>query len=397
MISLAEALALYPLHVRPLRTQPTPLQAALGHVLRAPAQARCDLPRFSQSALDGYVLTNDDAASPGTLIITDTIAAGDTGELKPLQNGECQRILTGARVPPNAGAVIGQENTTVADGRMTFSEALRPGANIRWQGEELRENTTIGKTGQRLTPGHLASLSAAGISEVMVTRMPRIRVLVSGDEVKTAGTPLLDGQIWDANGPLALAWLHAQGYEAELRYISDSREAVADALNAALEEVDLIITTGGVSVGDKDYIIPVAESLGVARVFWKVAQKPGKPLYFAQRGDRTLIGLPGNPGAVLIGLTLHVRAVLDVMEGAATPGAAFFPAALMHEVKADAKRDCLHRMRLAFSEEGHAQLQPLPHQDSHMLSNLASADVLVHLPAQALSHAKGSVVRWTRL
>ncbi|MES2491063.1 MAG: molybdopterin molybdotransferase MoeA [Pseudomonadota bacterium] len=397
MISLSEALALYPLHVRPLRTQATPLQSALGHVLRAPTQARCDLPRFSQSALDGYVLTNDDAATPCTLIITDSIAAGDTGELRPLQNGECQRILTGARVPPNAGAVIGQEHTQVSDGRMTFNEALKPGANIRWQGEELRENTIIGKTGQRLTPGHLASLSAAGIDQVSVTRTPRIRVLVSGDEVKTAGTPLLDGQIWDANGPLTLAWLHSQGYEADLRYIGDTREAVSEAISAALDEADLTITTGGVSVGDKDYIIPVAESLGVERVFWKVAQKPGKPLYFGQRGDRTLIGLPGNPGAVLIGLALHVRKVLDVMEGAAIPGAVFFSGVLSHEVKGDAKRDCLHRMRLEIGDDGRTQLQPLPNQDSHMLSNLANADVLVHLPAQAQAHAAGSIVKWTRL
>jgi molybdopterin molybdotransferase len=397
MISLAEALALYSQHVRPLRTQATPLQSALGHVLRAPTQARCDLPRFSQSALDGYVLTNDDAATPSTLIITDSIAAGDTGELKPLQKGECQRILTGARVPPNAGAVIGQERTRVADGRMTFTEAFAPGANIRWQGEELREHTTLGKTGQRITPGHLASLAAAGVDQLSVSRMPRIRVLVSGDEVKPAGTPLQDGQIWDANGPLALAWLHTQGYEAELRYIGDTREAVGAALSEALDEVDLIITTGGVSVGDKDYIMPVAESLGVQRVFWQVAQKPGKPLYFGQRGDRSLIGLPGNPGAVLVGLTLHVRSVLDVMEGAATPGATFFNGTLTREVKGDVKRDCLHRMHLEFADDGRAQLQPLPHQDSHMLSNLANADVLVHLPAQAQAHAAGSIVRWTRL
>ncbi|PTU33174.1 molybdopterin molybdotransferase MoeA [Stenotrophobium rhamnosiphilum] len=397
MISLAEALALYPLHVRPLRTQAAPLQAALGHVLRAPTQARCDLPRFSQSALDGYVLTNEDAAAPCTLTITDSIAAGDTGELRPLQNGECQRILTGARVPPNAGVVVAQERVSVVGDQMTLKEAMKPGANIRWQGEELREHSTIGKTGQRITPGHLASLSAAGIDQVTVTRMPRIRVLVSGDEVKPAGTPLLDGQIWDANGPLALTWLRSQGYEAELRYIGDTREAVSEALSAALDEADLVISTGGVSVGDKDYIIPVAESLGVERVFWQVAQKPGKPLYFGQRGDRTLLGLPGNPGAVLIGLTLHVRAVLDILEGAAKPGAAFFSGVLAQEVKGDAKRDCLHRMRLDISDDGRAQLQPLPHQDSHMLSNLANADVLAHLPAQSQPHAAGSIVKWTRL
>lgn len=397
MISLAEALALYPQHVRPLRTQAVPLQAALGHVLRAPAQARCDLPRFSQSALDGYVLTGADAATPCTLAITGQIAAGDTGELRPLQPGECQRILTGARVPPNAGAVVAQERVSVADGRMTLSAALAPGANIRWQGEELREHATLGKTGQRLTPGHLAALAAAGIADVVVTRMPRIRVLVSGDEVQPAGTPLLDGQIWDANGPLVLAWLRAQGYDAELRYLGDSREAVAAALEAALTETDLVITTGGVSVGDKDYIIPVAESLKVSRVFWKVAQKPGKPIYFGQRGDRSLLGLPGNPGAVLIGLTLHVRCVLDAMEGAGTPGAVFSHGVLQQDVKADATRDCLHRMRLEIGDDGRALLQPLAHQDSHMLSNLASADVLVHLPAQTQAHAAGSIVRWTRL
>ena len=397
MISLAEALALYPMHVRPLRMQAVPLQSALGHVLRAPVQARCDLPRFSQSALDGYVMTVEDAAAPGRLAITASIAAGDSSELRALPRGECQRILTGARVPPNAGAVIAQERVELAEGHIRFSEPLKPGANIRWQGEELREQATLGKTGQRLTPGHLAALAAAGAAEVVVTRMPRIRVLVSGDEVKAAGTALQDGQIWDANGPLALAWLHAQGYEAELRYIGDSREAVAAALQNAFDEADLIVTTGGVSVGDKDYIIPVAEQLGAQRVFWQVAQKPGKPMYFAQHGDRSLIGLPGNPGAVLVGLALHLRCVLDVMEGAATPGAAFFPGELAQEVRGDGKRDCLHRMRLEIGGDGRVLLQPLPHQDSHMLSNLASADVLVHLPAQSQAHAAGSVVRWTRL
>ena len=435
MISLTEALALYPLRVRPLRTQAVPLQEALGHVLRAPVQARCDLPRFSQSALDGYVLTDEDAAAPCTLDITDSIAAGDSGELRPLTAGTCQRILTGARVPPQAGAVVAQERVHVADGRMTLSEPLKPGANIRWQGEELRERATLGKTGQRLTPGHLAALAAAGIDTVTVSRAPRIRVLVSGDEVRPAGTPLQAGQIWDANGPLVLAWLRAQGYTAELRYLGDHREAVSDALSAALGEVDLVITTGGVSVGDKDYILPVAESLGVERVFWQVAQKPGKPLYFglwsgalrmprapdredqpriAGPGDQTraavasgaaapkvldsvLLGLPGNPGAVLIGLALHLRAVLDVMEGAGAPGARFSHATLAAAVKADARRDCLQRMRLLIDEQGHARVQPLPHQDSHMLSNLADADVLVHLPAQAEPYASGAVVRWTAL
>lgn len=398
MISLSEALAAYPREIKTLPAETIALSAALNQVLTASALARCDLPRFSQSALDGYVLTNDDAArAPCTLKITGSIAAGDGHTLRPLVNGECQRILTGARVPPNAGAVVAQERVTVADGAMTLSDALKPGANIRWQGEELREGAKLGDTGQRLTPGLIAALAMAGADRITVTRTPRIVVLVSGDEVKPLGTSLAEGQIWDSNGPLVLAWLQARGYTAVARHLPDTRAEVERSLQSALNEADLVITTGGVSVGDKDYILPVAEQLGVRRVFWQVAQKPGKPIYFGLRNQSVLMGLPGNPGAVLIGLTLHVRAVLDALEGATTAGAHFSHGALNKEVKADAKRDCLHRMRLQISDDGRALLHPLPHQDSHMLSNLASADVLVHLPAQAHAHATGSIVRWTLL
>lgn len=398
MISLSEALAAYPREIKALPTESIALNAALHRVLREPAHARCDLPRFSQSALDGYVLTNQDAAcAPSTLKITDSIAAGDGHVLRPLVDGECQRILTGARVPPDAGAVVAQERVSVADGVVTVSEPLKVGANIRWQGEELRKGAALGAAGQRLTPGLIAALAMAGVDEVDVTRAPRIVVLVSGDEIKPLGTPLAEGQIWDSNGPLVLAWLQARGYAAVACHLPDTRAEVECSLQHALSEADLVITTGGVSVGDKDYILPVAEQLGVRRVFWQVAQKPGKPIYFGVRDHSILLGLPGNPGAVLIGLALHVRMALDLMAGAATPGARFSHGALVKEVKADARRDCLHRMRLEMSDEGRALLHPLPHQDSHMLSNLASADVLVRLPAQTQAHVAGSIVRWTPL
>lgn len=398
MISLGEALAAYPREIQSLSVEPIALSAALHRVLREPARARCDLPRFSQSALDGYVLTNDDAArAPCTLKITDSIAAGDTHTLRPLVNGECQRILTGARVPPNAGAVVAQERVNVVAGEMTLSESLKPGANIRWQGEELREGATLGVAGQRLTPGHIAALAMAGIAQVKVTRAPRVLVLVSGDEVKPLGTPLAEGQIWDSNGPLVLAWLQARGYAATARHLPDTRAEVEYSLQNALNEADLVITTGGVSVGDKDYILPVAEHLGVRRVFWQVAQKPGKPLYFGLRDSTALIGLPGNPGAVLIGLTLHVRAILDQMQAVAPAGAEFSVGVLTAPAKADAKRDCLLRMRLEITANGQAELHPLPYQDSHMMSNLAAANVLVHLPAQAQPYAAGALLRWTPL
>lgn len=437
MIPLSEALAAYPCEIQPLSAEPIALDAALHRVLREPALAQCDLPRFSQSALDGYVLTNEDAARAScTLKITGSIAAGDGHALRPLVNGECQRILTGARVPPNAGAVVAQERVTVADGSMTLSEPLNPGANIRWRGEELREGATLGTAGQRLNPGLIAALAMAGANRIRVTRTPRIVVLVSGDEVKPLGTALTDGQIWDSNGPLVLAWLQARGYAAVARHLPDTRAEVERALHSALNEADLVITTGGVSVGDKDYILPVAEQLGVRRVFWQVAQKPGKPIYFGLRsaasrallaadpnarprmagpGDPTtqevspgmaernsaqttvLMGLPGNPGAVLIGLTLHVRAVLDQLEHAQPAGATWRAGVLASAVKADSKRDCLLRMRMDIDDSGLVRLHPLPHQDSHMMSNLSSADVLVWAPARNHAYPQNETLHWTWL
>ena len=398
MISLSEALAAYPREIQALPTETIALGTALHRVLRAPAFARCDLPRFSQSALDGYVLTNEDATrTPCTLKITDNIAAGDSHALRPLVHGECQRILTGARVPPNAGAVVAQERVTVADGAMTLSEPLKPGANIRWQGEELREGATLGVAGQRLTPGQIASLAAAGINEISVSRTPRILVLVSGDEIKPLGTPLSEGQIWDSNGPLVLAWLQAHGYNAVARHLPDARAEVERSLQSALNEADLVITTGGVSVGDKDYILPVAEQLGVRRVFWQVAQKPGKPIYFGVHERTVLLGLPGNPGAVLIGLTLHVRAALDQLEQAQPAGVTWRAGQLAISVKADSKRDCLLRMRMEIDASGAAKLQPLPHQDSHMMSNLSRADVLVWAPARDQAYQQNEVLSWTFL
>ncbi|HWU68506.1 MAG TPA: molybdopterin molybdotransferase MoeA [Stenotrophobium sp.] len=398
MIPLAEALATYPAQLRPLPAERIPLQQALYRVLRADVLAACDLPRHSQSALDGYVLTAADAArAPCRLRIAGTLAAGDTAALTPLVDGECRRIYTGARVPPNAGAVVAQERVSIADGHIGLRESLKPGANIRMQGEEMRAGSPVARSGQRLTPGLIAALAAAGAAQVQVTRAPRIRLLVSGDELRPLGTSLADGQIWDSNGPLVLSWLAAHGYAAQAQHLPDERVDVERMLDAALTQCDLVITTGGVSVGDRDYIIPSAEKLGVRRVFWRVAQKPGKPLYFGLREGAAILGLPGNPAAVLIGLVLHVSAALDVLAGADSVGASFHPGTLAAPVRGAAQRDSLLRMRLEYAADGRAMLHPLPHQDSHMLSNLNRADVLAHVPAQDRIHAAGEILGWTLL
>lgn len=427
MISVDAALAAYR-QLAPLPVETLAVTAALHRVLAADALATWDLPRHSQSALDGYVLCAEDAAQPGSpLVVAGTVAAGDILAIPPLSPGVAQRIFTGARVPPNASpsnaVVVAQERCQRSGEAVSLQAALKPGANIRWQGEEARAGSVVARSGQRLSPGLIASLVSAGVAEVQLRCAPRITVLVSGDELKPAGSALADGQIWDSNGPLVLAWLQQQGYAATQHYLPDTLAATRAAIAAALATSDVVITTGGVSVGDKDFIIPAAESLGVQRQFWQVAQKPGKPLYFGlsplaptptlprftgegeapgacwagEGSSVALLGLPGNPGAVLVGLALHVRLLLEVLQGQQPPGAAFAPGQLVHAVKADAQRERLLRMQLAFSPSGQALLQPLPYQDSHMLTNLDTATVLVRVPAREQAFVAGDVLQWMRL
>ena len=428
MLPLAEALAAYARELQPLPVVNLPLQQALHRVLRQPLHAKTDLPRHSQSALDGYVLTTEDAAAaPISLRIADSIAAGDTRTLRPLVRGQVQRILTGARVPPNAGAVVAQERVTVANGHVSISKPLEAGANIRWQGEEKQAGAVLAEAGLRLNAGHIAAAAIGGHAELPVTRAPRIHVLVTGDELREPGSALEDGQIWDSNGPLVLSWLAAQGYHATGERVADTPEATRAALERALHGNDLIITTGGVSVGDRDYILPCAEQLGVRRVFWEVAQKPGKPLYFGiknkisspliplpQVGERNLpppppegggrgeglrtsalLGIPGNPAAVLVCLALHARSLLATLEGGAAP--AWQHGVLAQPVKSDAQRDRLVRMHGVCGSDGRVMLSDLPHQDSHMLSNLLTANALAHLPSRPQGYAAGELVRWMAL
>jgi molybdopterin molybdotransferase len=261
----------------------------------------------------------------------------------------------------------------------------------------LRRGAPLAPRGLRLMAGHLGALAAAGVRGVRVHRAPRIAVLVTGDEVVARGAADRLGEVPDANGPLVTAWLAARGCPgARLEYVPDSAAATRRALARALERSDLVVTTGGVSVGDHDHIPSAAESLGARRLFWKVAQKPGKPLYAARGGRALLLGLPGNPAAVLVNLVVYVRRALDVLEGLATPGPVARIGVLEAGVEAEAGRDRWLRMGLRYDERGGPQLARLPRQGSHMLSNLVGAQALAWIPAGCTLPA-GSVVRWFEL
>ncbi len=385
--------------IAPLPPVRLSLSAALNRVSAEKLSAQCDLPLFDQSAMDGYALRAADVVEPPTrLPLAQTVAAGPHSVIPELPKGHACRIYTGGLIPLGADAVVRQE-WAQSDGASVVIERETPaGQDLRRQGEELRRGAHLMDSGQRLNPGHLAMLAMAGVAQLAVTRAPKITVLISGDEIVDAGRALSPGEVYNANGPLIAAWMAQAGYPIlKMAHIADDEAAVSQALAEAFESSDLVLTTGGVSVGDRDLIAPEAEKLGAEKIFWKVAQKPGKPLYVAKKGLCLLMGLPGNPASVLVNLAVFVRRALDVMEGLQAIGPAQRSGVLSESVARDGSRECWVRVRTQISEEGVMQLLPQSHQASHMLSNLAQANALVRVAAGEKPLAAGSLVQWVSL
>lgn len=386
--------------VAPLPVETVPVAQALCRVTARQVVSACDLPPFDQSAMDGYAVNTADVREPPTrLPLAATVAAGPHAQdrLPVLARGAACRIYTGGLIPRGADAVVRQE-WTARDGDVVVIQRPTPaGQDIRRQGEELETGTPLIEAGRRLNAGHIAMLAMSGVAQVPVRRAPRIVVLVSGDEIVDAGQPLQPGEVYNANGPQIAAWLARAGYPApRVEPVPDREAAVSDALARAFAWADLVLTTGGVSVGDRDLIAPEAEKLGAERIFWKVAQKPGKPLYVAKKGACLLIGLPGNPASVLVNLAVFVRRALDRLEGLAEPGPVFLPGRLSRATKADDERETWLRVHTRLEPDGMV-LHPQAHQASHMLSNLAVADALAWLPLSAEPLAAGTAVRWLSL
>ena len=394
LLPIEETFALYRESVVALPAHRLPLELALGAVLATDVAARIALPRFTQSSMDGFAVRAADGMAPRTLV--GTSAAGEPARVA-VGPGEAVRILTGGVLPDGADAVARQEIVQRTGDGIALKQAVRHGEAVRHEGEELAAGQVIATAGQRVTAGLIAAMAMAGVDSVQVYRRPRVAVLVTGDEVVRVGESLAPGMVYDANGPLMRAWFVEHGYgEPVVAYVRDDEAALEEAMSAALDSADMVVTSGGVSVGDRDFVPLVADRLGVRKVFWKVAQKPGKPLWFGMRDGKALLGMPGNPAAVLVCLGVHARAVLGHLEGESTNQPAWRMGVLGATVEADAERDRLVRMKLDMGD-GVASLEALPHQESHMLSNLASAHALVWLPAQGEPFAAGERVRWITL
>ena len=279
---------------------------AVGRVTAQAVCAQVNLPVFDNSAMDGYGLRHQDAVNGKPLPVQGRVLAGETLD-EALKPGHCVRIMTGAPIPEGCDTVIMQENTRVTDQGITFDPLPEPGANVRLHGTDLKAGDVVLPTGLRLRPIDVALLTSIGLADVTVRRRLKVAVFASGDELQPAGTTLAPGQIYDSNRPGLHALLDKLGVEVlDLGVIPDNPDALRQAFRTANESCDLVISSGGVSVGEADFTRDILDEEGDIE-FWKLAIKPGKPLAFGRLSQAWFVGLPGNPVSSLV--TFHLIAV----------------------------------------------------------------------------------------
>ncbi len=380
-----EALALVLGRARPLPLEDVPIRAAAGRVLGEPGLAAVDLPPFDSSAMDGFAVRAAD--TPGSLTVIGHSAAGRP-ERRPVAPGEAVTISTGAVVPAGADAVVPVERTS---GEVDV-EAVVTGENVRPRGGDARVGDVVVAAGTVLGPPQVSALAAAGVATVRCATRPRVAVLATGSELRSPGERLAPGEIYESNSVLIAAQLAQSGIEATvLPVVVDDAASTRAALERALDH-DVLVTSGGVSVGPHDLVRATLAELGVEEVFWRVAVKPGKPIAFGARGDTLVFGLPGNPVSSLVGFELFVRPALLALQGARNPGPDYLPGRLVRAVRRNSERDELLRARRAGDE-----LEPLSGQESHMIARAAAANALVLVPRGEGELAEGTQVSYLRI
>ena len=387
--SIDEALALVLARALPLAAEDVPVALAAGRVVVELALAVTDLPPFDSSAMDGYAVRAGD--TPGTLTVVGHSAAGKP-EARSLGVGEAIVISTGAVVPDGADAVVPVERTS---GDLKV-EGVSPGENIRPRGGDARTGDVIVEHGDRLRPAQLGALAAAGVVTVRCGRRPRVSVLATGSELRSPGEQLAPGEIYESNTVMLAAQLESAGADVTvLHAVNDDERATRAALERGVES-DVLVTSGGVSVGPHDLVRGALVELGAEEVFWRVAVRPGKPIAFAVRGETLVFGLPGNPVSSLVGFELFVRPALLALQGARDPGPAYLPGRLGATVRRNDSRDDLLRAR-ARIEDGAVVLDPLSGQESHMIVRSAAASALVLVPRGTGELAEGAQVSYLRI
>jgi len=393
LLTFEEAQARVLAHARPLGAEPVPLERAAGRVVAEPARAVVDLPPFPSSAMDGFAVRAADV--PGTLAVVGEAAAG-LPSARALGAGEAIAISTGGVVPAGADSVVPVEYVVRHDNVVQIGDSIEAGTHVRPRGGDVAAGDVVVEAGVRLGAAQLGGLAAAGVAEIRCARLPRVAVLSTGTELARPGEPLGDGQVYEANAVMLAAALAAAGALTEvLPAVADEESALRAAVERGLE-ADVLVSSGGVSVGPHDLVRRIEAELGVEEVFWRVAIKPGKPVAFGVRGATLVFGLPGNPVSSLVGCELFVKPALRALQGRTDPLPRFEAGTLAAPLHRNDARDDFVRARSRLDQNG-AVLEPLSGQESHMIARTAAADAVVHVPRGEGELAAGAAVRWLRL
>jgi molybdopterin molybdotransferase len=400
MLAFEEALA------RVLAAVPAPtgenisLNEAAGRVLAAPIRSPLDLPSFDNSAMDGYAVRVADvaSASPGSpvrLRLVGKVPAGATfaGEVAA---GTCVRLFTGSPLPSGADAVVMQEETRVepnAAGEVLILAPVGLGESVRRRAEDVKQGATLAEAGESLTAGRIGLLAAVGLSSVSVGRQPVVGLLATGSELQEPGQPLAPGQIYESNRlALAAVLKRAGAVPAIFPLVADALAVTRTALAEAFSRCDAVVTSGGVSVGEMDFIKQAFEQMGGELQFWKVAIKPGRPFVFGRYQGKLLFGLPGNPVSALVTFLLLVRPALLRWQGATDVSLPVQPGVLSEPLVNQGERRHFMRVRL----DAVGKVRSAGGQASHILSAMAVANGLVDVSANTTLTAGACVpvLRW---
>ncbi len=372
-------------------TETLELAAGLNRVTAEDITSSIDVPPFNNSAMDGYAFKHADLATYKRLKQTGIIYAGEP-YLTEIRPGECVRIMTGAVVPDSVDTVVMQEKVEHDGDHIVFPQATTKGSNIRPQGDDLIRGSHILDKGTRLNAAHIAYLAAVGQAKITAYKRPRVCIFSTGDEITGLGQILQPGKIYDSNRYAINAMLANLSCEViDKGVLADDKNLIKETLEQASQQADIIVTSGGVSVGDADFVKQVLDEIGTVDL-WRIAMKPGKPLAVGKIHSALFFGLPGNPVAAITSFYQFVGDAIRLTESENIPKKLILKAICSNDIKKTKGRTDFQRGFYSIDNKGNLQVSTQANQGSHVLSSIAHANCFVILPADVTMMTTGDTV-----